>query len=142
MTSYIAIFSIIVLPSIKPASNKIFNIHDPVGLRYLFYLRVGLSPLRSHKHSHHFDDTPSDKCLCDHGTENTNHFLFQCPFFAIQRATLMASVIRILQRYNLDNLVNQLHLYIYGHRTIDFADNRQILLSTIEFIKSTRRFSA
>ena len=112
-----------------------------MGLRYLFYLRVGLSPLRSHKNRHHFDDTPSDKCLCNHGTEDTSHFLFLCPLFAVERAALMANVIRILQRYNLDNLVNQSHLYLYGYSTIDFAGNRHIL-STIEFIKGTRRFSA
>ena len=37
--------------------NKI-GIHDPSGLRYLFQLRVGLSPLRYHKKRHNFIDTP------------------------------------------------------------------------------------
>ena len=31
-----------------PKSKSIFGIHDPVGLRYLFQLRVSLNPLRSH----------------------------------------------------------------------------------------------
>ena len=38
-----------ILTLIRPVKGSIFNIHDPIGLRYLFYLRVGLSPLRSHK---------------------------------------------------------------------------------------------
>ena len=87
-----------------------------------------------------FVDTLSDKCLCNHGIENTKHFLFSCSFFTIQRATLRASVVKILQKYNLNNLRNNLRLYLYGHRTISFADNRKILLSTIAFIKDTRRF--
>ena len=40
----------------RPKANNIFGIHDPVGLRYLFQLRVNLSPLRSHKFRHNFAD--------------------------------------------------------------------------------------
>ena len=53
-----------------------FDIHDPVGLRYLFQLRVSLSPLRSHKFRHNFADIPSEICRCNQGSEDTNHFLF------------------------------------------------------------------
>ena len=79
-------------------TKSIFGIHDPVGLRYLFQLRVSLSPLRSHKYRHNFTDTPSDICHCNEGIEDTNHFLFSCPDYAILRATLAASVINILQK--------------------------------------------
>ena len=57
----------------RPKSNIIFSIHDPVGLRYLFQLRVSLSPLRSHKFRHNFTDTPSEMCHCNHGIEDTHH---------------------------------------------------------------------
>ena len=40
-----------------------FDIHDPTGVRYLFQLRVGLSPLRYHKKRHNFIDTPSNECV-------------------------------------------------------------------------------
>ena len=79
-------------------TKSIFGIHDPAGLRYLFQLRVGLSPLRSHKYCHNFTDTTSDICHCNQGIEDTNHFLFSCPDYAILRATLAASVINILQK--------------------------------------------
>ena len=42
---------------LRPSGRSIFNIHDPTGLRYLFQLRVGLSPLRCHKRRHNFIDT-------------------------------------------------------------------------------------
>ena len=101
---------------IRPKGKNIFGIHDPLGLRYLLQLRVGLSLLRYHKKCHNFIDTPSDECLCNHGIEDTNHFLFLCSFFATQRVTLASSVIQILQKYKLNDLGNQSHLYIYGNQ--------------------------
>ena len=139
-TSHLLI-SLKVLSLIRPEKKNIFNIHDPIGLWYLFYLRVNLNPLRSHKHCHEFNDTPSDKCLCNHGIEDINHFLFPCSLFTIQRTSLRASVAKILQKYNLNDLINNLRLYLYCHRTINVIDNRIILLSTIAFIKDTKRFS-
>ena len=136
-----AVCSLKLMPLIRPKGKNIFGIHDPLGLRYLLQLRVGLSLLRYHKKCHNFIDTPSDKCLCNHGIEDTNHFLFLCPFFATQRATLSGSVIQILHKYNLNHLDNQSHLYLYGDPFINFVDNRNILLSTIKYIKETRRFS-
>ena len=126
---------------IRPKKKNIFGIHDPLGLRYLLQLRVGLSFLKHHKKSHNFIDTPSDICLCNHGIEDTNHFLFLCPLFAPHRAILASSVIQILQKYSLNHLGNQSHLYLYGHPTINLADNRKIILSTIKYIKESRRFS-
>ena len=82
----------------RPTSKSIFGIHDPFGLRYLFQLRVSLSPLRSHKWRHNFTDTPSEICRCNQGIEDTSHFLFSCPLYVVQRATLAASVINILQK--------------------------------------------
>ena len=105
-----------ILSFIRPKKKTIFGIRDPLGLRYLLQLRVGLSFLRYHKKCHNLIDTPSDKCLYNNGIEDTNHFLFLCPFFAIQRATLASSV--ILQIFNLNHLGNQSHLYLYGHPTI------------------------
>ena len=130
-----------ILSLIRPKKKKIFGIHNPLGLRYLFQLRVGLSFLRYHKKCHNFIDTPSDIYLCNHGIEDTNHFLFLCPFFALQMATLASSVIQILQKYNLNRLGNQSHLYLYGHPTINLADNRNIILSTIKYIKESRPLS-
>ena len=131
-----------ILSLIRPVKKSIFNIHDPIGIRYLFQLRVGLSSLKSHKNRHNFIDTPSGNCICNNGIEDTNHFLFSCPLYIAQRVTLVASVTVILLKYNLDNLVNHSQLYLYGHRIINFADNRQIILSIIKFVKETQCFPA
>ena len=122
-------------------TKSTFGIHDPVGLRYLFQLRVSLSPLRSHKFRYNFADTPSEICRCKQGIEDTSHFIFSCPFFAIQRATLTTSLINILQKSNLNYLGNQSYLYLYGHPSINSTENRKIILSTIKYIKDTLHFS-
>ena len=81
---------------IRPKGKHIFGIHDPLGLRYLIQLRVGLSFLRCHNKCHNFIANPSENCLCNNGIEDTSHFSFSCPFFAAQRATLASSAIQIL----------------------------------------------
>ena len=77
---------------VRPMTSNIFGIHDPVGLRYLFQLRLSLSPLRSHKFRHNFTDTPSEICRCNQCIEDTNHFFLSCPNYVTQRATLTTSV--------------------------------------------------
>ena len=130
-----------ILSLIRPKIKSTFGIHDHLGLRYIFQLRVNLSPLRSHKKRHKFPDTPSEICVCNLDIENIRHFLFECPYYATQRVTLAVSVIDILLRNNLNHLGNQSELYLYGHFPLDSIDNRQILLSTIKYIKDTKRFS-
>ena len=99
----------------RPKKRSIFGVHDPVGLRYLFQLRVGLSPLRSHKMQHNFADICSENCLCERGVEDTRHFLLLCPYYATQRATLISSVNEILLNNNLPPFENHLQLLLYDH---------------------------
>ena len=37
--------------------NPVYNIHDPIGLKFLTRLRVNFSHLREHKFRHNFLDT-------------------------------------------------------------------------------------
>ena len=36
--------------------NSIYNIHDPMAIKYLTRLRLGLSHLNDHKFRHNFQD--------------------------------------------------------------------------------------
>ena len=83
---------------LPPNANSIFGIHGPKSLRYIFQLRVSLSPLRNHKFRHNFDDTPSDICSCNQGIEDAN-----------------------------------------GHGSLNSLENKHFVLSTIQYIKDTRR---
>ena len=90
-----------IISLIRPESKSFFKIHDPTGLRYLFQLRLRLSPLKGHKYSHNFLDTPSGNCHCNQGIEDTSHFLLSCPSYTTQRASLVTSVKEILLKVNL-----------------------------------------
>ena len=124
----------------RPHSCSIFGIHDPISLRHLFQLRVGLSKLREHKKRHNFADTTSNKCLCKTGVENTDHYLLQCPFYNSLRTNLRTNVLSILSRNEL-NLDFSSNLLLYGHDTLSYQDNRDILLATLEFILTSNRFN-
>ena len=58
--SSISQFKKYIIDLIRPTPRQTFGIHEPVGLRYLFQLRVGLSPLKCHKRRHNFADPPND----------------------------------------------------------------------------------
>ena len=105
-------------PLIRPVSKSFFKIHDPTGLRYLFQLRLRLSPLKGHKYRHNFLDTPSGNCHCNQSIEDTSHFLLSCPPYTTQRASLVASVKEIPLKVNLIHLEDQSELYLYDDPSI------------------------
>ena len=97
----------------RPKYKSVFNIHDPKGIKYLFQLRMNLSPLRSHKKHHNFADTPSDICPGIQGIKDTRHFIFECLTFTAHRARLAVTVTVVLYRSNLIDLANKEELYLY-----------------------------
>ena len=127
-----------IISLIRPESKYFFKIHDPTGLRYLFQLRLRLSPL---KYCLNFLDTPSGNCHCNQGIEDISHFLLSCPSYTTQRASLVISVKEILLKVNLIHLEEQSELYLYGDPSINNTDNKIFLLSTIKYIKETQGFS-
>ena len=72
----ISVFKRKLLKLYRPEKKSLYNIHDN-GTKWIYQLRVGLSPLRSHKKSHHFLDIHYDTCSCSRGTETTCHFLLK-----------------------------------------------------------------
>ena len=80
------------LAGYRPPPRRVFGINDSLGLRHIFQLRVGLSPLLEHKSNHKFLDTPSDKCTTCNRTENLEHFPPYCTRFVAPRHLLFTSI--------------------------------------------------
>ena len=140
MTSIIS-FKNKLFPLIRQEFKSFFDIHDPIGIKMLFQLRVGNSHLKSHKKKHNFLDTIDDTCECLTATEDVAHFLFFCPLYATQRISFRRSVSNILYVHNMQHLIYNVETHFYGNHHLNNIANRSILLATISFVKASGRFS-
>ena len=140
-TDKISTFKTTLARMVVPEEKSIFNIRSQ-DLRYLYQLRVGLSPLKAHKRRHNFLDTPDDTCTCHSGVETTAHFLLHCPFFNAHREELMATIQPILNEFTqIDDDSTMSSFLMYGSKTLNPLQNKEILNATLTFICSTGRFS-
>ena len=125
---------------IRPSENKIFNIHDQVGIKLLTRLRLVFSHLPEHKFRHNFGDTLNPLCSCSIEAETTLHFFLWCQFFNNIREILMNDLMNIdrsLPSLSQDKLISVLS---YGSDAFDNKKNRKILNYTVQFIKNSHRF--
>jgi len=130
-----------ILNLIRPIEKSIYGIHDPLSLKRIFQLRVGLSPLKCHKKSHKFIDTPNDWCDCHCAPESTKHFLLECPLFLLQRQKLRQLVSNLLVNTQIFHLMNDFKLYLYGHHSLSNQVNKSVLSYTITYNNETGRIS-
>ena len=91
-TKYFLIFRNSLLKIGRPVQNSIYNMHDPVGIKYLTTLRLGLGHLNEHKFRHNFQDYLNPLCSCSLGVETTNHYFLHCHYFNDIRKTLLDTV--------------------------------------------------
>ena len=63
------------LKSGRPSPNHIYKIHDPLGLKLLTRLRLGLSHLNEHRFNHNFDSCINPSCSSSLEVESTKHFI-------------------------------------------------------------------
>ena len=125
---------------IRPAPNRIYNVHDPVGLKFLTRLRLSFSHLREHKFKYNFQDTLNPLCSCSLTVESTEHFFLCCLNFNQQRQILLNSLNNLginIATYHNKDLVN---LLLYGNSNFDDLKNHRVLLATISFLTSSNRF--
>ena len=79
-------------------------------------------------------------CDCGAGTETTSHFFLRCQSFANERQKLRDDVYRLdasMKHLNEESLIDVL---LYGSHRFNDSKNKQILLHTICYIQSTKRF--
>ena len=121
--------------------NPIYGIHNPIALKYLTRLRVGLSHLRYHKYRHNFSDTTSKFCSCSKNTpETVEHYLLHCPLYHLIRSELFENLRQIISFITLISPSYTCNLLLFGNSSYDFATNRKILGLAISFITSSNRF--
>ena len=125
---------------IQPCADSISDIHNPLRIKLLTRLHLGLSPLHEHKFRHCFQDTLNPSCECAKDIESTIHFFLDCTNFLIPRQTLFQKIRNIH-----DNILSQIETQLtqtllYGNQNYHPSINRLIINSTIEYIISNERF--
>ena len=128
------------LKFIRPSPNSLFNVSDSLGIKLLTGLRLDLSHLREHKFNHNFQDTINPLCSCSLESESTAHFFLHCQNFTDLRKCLMNELIQIdLCILTLDDK-SFMKLLLYGDGRYDSKTNKSIILASINFMYSSKRF--
>jgi len=115
---------------------------SPLGRAPVYHcrLRLGLSALNFHRFTYNFIDDKSCP-RCNHVSEDTNHFLFHCPAYSVQRAALL----RDLSTYLPNNIMTNLRILgsylLYGSPDTDLQTNLSIFACVYTFLDATGRFS-
>ena len=73
----------------QPTAKPTYNIHNPIGLKFLTRLRLGLSHLNEHKFKQNFQDCVNPLCSCSLEIESLSHLFLYCHHFTSIRATLL-----------------------------------------------------
>ena len=126
---------------IRPCANSIFNIHNPLRIKLLTRLRLGLSHLHEHKFRHYFQDTLNPLCECSKDIESTMHFFLHCTNFLIPRQTLFQKIRNIDDSILSQSETQLTQTLLYGNQNYHSSINKLIIISTIEYLISTERFT-
>ena len=87
-----ALFKKSILQFIRPTPKRTFNCHNPIGIKLILRLRLGLSNLRDHKFQHNFLDCLNPICCCGKDIETTVHYLLNFPIFSDERSIFFNNI--------------------------------------------------
>ena len=113
---------------------------NPIVIKYLTRLRVGLSHLREHKFKHNFQDTLNPLCACSSEPECNKHYLLRCHFFNEQRVRLFDSLNAIDNTIAVLPEIKLVRVLLYGEPSYCEIDNKKITSATITSLIASCRF--
>ena len=131
------IFKKHLLNFIRPNSNNVFNVNNPLGLKLLTRLRIGFSHLTEHKFKHNCEDSVDPLCSCGNDTESTVHFFLHCPNFTTERQTLLNKLKSINASIMAENENSVVRTLLFGRPDFSYSTNKEIINATISFILTT-----
>ena len=121
--------------------NSIYNIYNPLEVKYLTRLRIGSSHLKEHKFKHNFQDAVDPIGSCSSGIEKTIHFFLHCVNFNIQRQTLFDKIATIDANILTENEDSILNTLLFVKLNSESSFSKTMLNASIEYILSTERFN-
>ena len=91
-----AIFQNALLKIGRPDQYSIYRIHNPVRLKLLTRLRLGLTHLNEHRFNHNFQNCTNPLYSCSLAIESTTNFLLHCHRVSNIPSTLLNSINEVL----------------------------------------------
>ena len=137
----ISIFKSRLLSFIRPLESNVYNIFNPIGLKFLTHLRLGFSHLNEHRFQHNFQDCMNPLSSCNLEIEDALHYLLHCHHFSQYRIDLMNSVKSISENFDCLSGNVKKDILLYGDPRLNGNKNKFILETTLTYIKSTDTFS-
>ena len=113
-----------ILKFIRPSCNSFYNCHNPLEIKYVTTIQLGLSNLRRHNFKHSFQDPIIPISNCGNDVESVIHFFLHCPLYSNERCTLLNSISKT------------------GHKLLDSTDSsltQTLLFGTHLLLKMTRQ---
>ena len=125
------------LTFLRPAENDTYGIYDPLGVKLLNRLGLGVSHLKEHKFRLNFVDTlnPLSPCLIE--TEDTGHFFLRCQNSLSFCTTLMNDLNNINTAIAYFNQNDLLQVILYRDKNFNKETNCKILNASVKFTKDT-----
>ena len=124
---------------IRPNSNNIFNVNNPLGQKLLTRLRFVFSNLKENKFKDNFQDSVDPLCSCRNDVESTVHFFLHCQNLTTQRQAILNKLKSINWSITAENSV--VRTLIFGRPDFNYSTNKEIINATISFILTTERFN-
>ena len=138
-SSYL-VFRNYLIKRIRPLAAPVYNIHNPLGLKLLTRLRLGLSHLSNHRFNHNFENCLNPLCTCSLEVESTTHFFLHCHHFNAIRITLNNSLKAIDKDILKLSDSSLTKVILYGDSKYSDIQNHDVLNSTITYILDSKRF--
>ena len=122
-----------------PHASSTYRIHNPVGIRLLTHLRLGLSHLNEHKFRYNFADCVNLLCSCNIKPEAKLHFFLHC-YNVLNIRRKLFEKIKLLDETLLQlNDESLLTVLLFGSKIYNELVNVQILNTSIDYIIDSDR---
>ena len=136
----LALFKKSILQFIPPTPNRTFKCYNPIGIKLITRLRLGLCHLKDHKFKHNFLDCLNPICCCGKGIENTVHYLLHCPISSDERSIFFHNIRSIDENVLSGSDPRISETFLFGISSFNDTKNTSILNTVIDYILSTKRF--
>ena len=114
----------------------LFIIVNLIGIKYIIRIRLGLSHMCEHK----FKLCLQDLINCCNDVESVIHFFLNYSWYSNKRWTLHNSF-RKTDHKLLDSTDSTDSNIVFGNSTFTANDNKKIVILSIDFVLSTKRFN-